>query len=392
MISNKKNIAFVSTYLPRECGIATFTKDLIDELDKVNVFDNPKIIAINDNNNYKYDNRVIMEIDQYDRDSYIKTAKAINKSDINLVVIEHEYGIFGGEAGEYILDFVENLEIPFVITLHTVLSRPTKKQKEVLTKLGEKSKKIIIMAKNTVPILEKVYGVNPSKTYFIHHGVPYRILEPREKMKEKKGFKDRYIISTFGLISPGKGLEYGIEAISKVVKEYDNILYLILGQTHPCIKRKSGEIYREKLMNLVDRLGIKEYVWFIDKYLSKDEIINYLNISDIYMTPYLGKEQAVSGTLAYAIGYGRVTISTPYMYAKEMLSDGRGLLAEFKDSNSLAKNIKYVLDNPEIKREMERKASIIGRSMTWENVSKQYTKIFIDIIGATKNINNSMVI
>ena len=391
MVSNRlRNIAFLSTYPPRECGLATFTQDLVRELDNEGILNKPKVIAVS-NDKYSYSDRVILELQQHDRRSYIDTADAVNKSDIELLVIEHEYGIFGGESGEYILDFVNNLQIPFITTLHTVLPNPLEKQREILKLLGEKSAKVITMAKNTRPILENVYGIKPSKIEVIHHGVPYRILEPREKLKEKHGLSGKTVVSTFGLLSPGKGLEYGIEAISMVAKEYKDIIYLILGQTHPCVKKESGEVYREKLMAMVESLGIGEHVRFVDKYLTKDEIIHYLQLSDIYMTPYLGKDQAVSGTLAYAVGYGRVIVSTPYSYAKEMLAEGRGLLAEFNDASSLAKQIKYVLDNPDAKDEMERKTLSVGRTMMWGNVANQYTKLFIDTLEELKLLSTKVV-
>ncbi|EKQ55430.1 MULTISPECIES: glycosyltransferase family 4 protein [unclassified Clostridium] len=385
------NIAFLSTYPSRECGLATFTQDLVREIDKNGFGNRPKVIAISDNNNYDYSSRVIMEISQHDKESYLKTADAINNSNIELLVIEHEYGIFGGESGEFILDFIDRLHIPFVTTLHTVIPNPSEKQKEILKRLGEKSSKIITMAQNTKPILEKVYSINPLKVKVIHHGVPYKALDSREKLKKKYGLSGRNVISTFGLISPGKGIEYGIEAIAKVAKSYKDIVYLILGQTHPCIKKEYGEIYREKLISMVKKLGIENNVWFIDKYLTKEEIIQYLQLSDIYMTPYLGKDQAVSGTLAYAVGYGRVIVSTPYSYAREMLSDGRGLLAEFSDSDSLARNIKYVLSNPEAKREMEKRTLSIGKTMMWENVSKQYIDLFIEVLNKDKSSGKMVV-
>lgn len=391
MVSNRiRNVAFLSTYPPRACGLATFTQDLVRELDKVGLLSKPRVIAVSDDR-YTYSDRVIMELTQHERDSYVSTADTINHSDIELLVIEHEYGIFGGKSGEYILDLVDRLQIPFITTLHTVLPKPTRKQKEILKKLGEKSARIVTMASNTVPILEKVYHIDPSKVEVIHHGVPYRIVPTREKLKEKHGLAGRSIVSTFGLISPGKGLEYGIEAIAEVAKTHKDILYLILGQTHPCIRKKSGETYREKLMKLVEKYGLQEHVRFVDKYLTKDEIIHYLQMSDIYMTPYLGKDQAVSGTLAYAVGYGRVIVSTPYSYAKEMLAEGRGLLAEFRDADSLARQIRYVLDHPDEKKEMEQKTLNLGRTMMWPNVANQYTSLIIDTIEKEK-MTNSMVI
>jgi len=385
-----RNIAFLSTYPPRECGLATFTQDLVRELDNIKLINKPVVIAVS-NGEYSYGSRVLMELCQYDRESYVKTAKVINNSGIELLVIEHEYGIFGGEAGEYILDLISNLQIPFITTLHTVLPEPTDKQKEVLKLIGEKSAKIVTMARNTIPVLESIYGIPASKTEVIHHGVPYRIVEPREKLKEKHGFAGRSVISTFGLLSPGKGLEYGIEAIAKVAMKHRDVLYLILGQTHPVVKKEYGESYRDKLVGMVHELGLNDHVLFVNKYLTKDEIITYLQMSDIYMTPYLGKDQAVSGTLAYAVGYGRVVVSTPYSYAKEMLADGRGLLAEFRDAGSLAEKILYVLDNPKAKREMEKRTRSVGMTMMWSNVADQYAKLFIGTL-EKEEFQNSMVV
>ncbi len=380
MVFNRaRNVAFLSTYPPRECGIATFTQDLINELEGIKLINAPKVIAIS-NGDYRYDDRVIMEVWQHDRDSYIKAAKELNDTDIELVVIEHEYGIFGGDWGDYVLDFIDNLHIPFITTFHTILIEPSDKQKEIIKVLGEKSQKVVTMASNTVKILTGVYGIDGCKIEVIHHGVPYRVVEPREKLKEKYGFKGRQVISTFGLISPGKGLEYGIEAIAEVAKKHEEVLYLILGQTHPCVKKEYGESYREKLEELVRRLNVEKNVQFVNKYLTKDEIIEYLQLSDIYMTPYLSREQAVSGTLAYAIGYGKVIVSTPYPYAREMLADGRGMLAEFADAKSLARCINYILEHPEAKGEMEKKSLALGRMMMWKNIANQYAQLFIETI------------
>ena len=391
VINRIRNIAFLSTYPPRECGLATFTQDLVRELDNVGLINSPRIIAINDSS-YNYNERVIFEISQHDKESYINTANAINhSSNIDLVVIEHEYGIFGGQEGEYVLDFIKNLKIPFITILHTVLQNPNKKQKHILKILGKKSMKLVTMAQNTIPVLENLYNMDSSKIEFIHHGVPYRALRSRDKLKEENGLSGRDVISTFGLLRPDKGLEYGIEAIAKVAKKHKDVLYLILGETHPFVKKQFGETYREKLIKMVDTFGINDNVKFINKYLTKDEIINYLQMSDIYLTPYLGEEQAVSGTLAYAIGYGRVIVSTPYSYAKEMLSEGRGLLADFYDSEILAKHIKYILKNPKAKMKMEKKAIKIGNTMMWDNIASQYTKLFIDTLEESK-VAGSMVV
>ncbi len=391
MVANKGlNVAFLSTYPPRECGIATFTQDLARELDKIKILGRPKVIAVS-NDRYTYGDRVIMELWQHDRESYVEAAKAINNSNIDVLVIEHEYGIFGGDSGEYILDLADNLQIPFVTTVHTVLTEPSEKQREILKKLGEKSAAVVTMARNTIPVLRDVYGIDPSRIEVIPHGVPHRVLEPREKLKERYGLAGRSVVSTFGLISPGKGLEYGIEAIARVARDHREVIYLILGQTHPCIKKEYGESYREKLEEMVNDLGVRDHVKFVNRYLTKDEIIQYLHISDIYMTPYLGRDQAVSGTLAYAVGYGKAIVSTPYSYAREMLADGRGLLAEFKDFESLAEHIRFILENPEERKEMERRTLSFGRTMMWENVARQYLRLFIDTLDEIRTKENMVI-
>jgi glycosyltransferase involved in cell wall biosynthesis len=373
------NLAFLSTFPPRECGLATFTQDLVLQLVRIPATARTRVIAVS-NAKLPQDHRVMMELDQNDRKSYSSIAQKINHSDIDLLVIEHEYGIFGGDSGEYILDLIRLLTVPFVTTLHTVLGSPLKKQRQILREIAEKSEKIITMAQNTVAILVSEYGIDPLKIEVIHHGVPQMPMKTRETLKMESGFTGRPVISTFGLLGPGKGLEYGIEAIAQIAKKHPNVIYLILGQTHPAIIKESGEAYRLELESMVRDLGLEDNVRFVNKYLTKEEIVKNLTLSDIYMTPYLGKDQAVSGTLAYAAGYGRVIISTPYMYAKEMLSGGRGLLADFRDADSLAKQIDFVLCHPDEKARMEDKTLAIGRTMMWHVVADKYVKLFSDIL------------
>ena len=378
------NIAFLSTYPPRECGLATFTQDLIAAIDNNGII-GTNVIAVNSIQNYAYDSKVKAVIGQHERGDYLKAARKLNDSNFDLLVIEHEYGIFGGEHGEYILDLINNIEIPVVTTLHTILSEPGLKQRSIINTLGQKSAKIITMAKNTKQILQSVYGVDPGKIEVIHHGVPKKLIQPRELLKKKFGYEGKQIISTFGLIGPGKGIELGIEAISRVVNDNKEILYLILGQTHPALMEE-GRLYRSKLEELVERLNLRDNVKFINRFLSTDEIIQYLQMSDIYMTPYLGKDQAVSGTMAYAVGYGKAIVSTPYLYAKEMLSDRRGLFAEFNNPDSLAGCIKYIIDNPHDKARMERDTIKIGRTMYWDKVAKHYSEVFINIMKSAPEI------
>ncbi|HVI40308.1 MAG TPA: glycosyltransferase family 4 protein [Anaerovoracaceae bacterium] len=385
MKNNKRiKIAFLSTYPPRECGLATFTQDLVTAIDSCGEIDT-KVIAVTNGENYVYDSKVIAKIAQHEQADYRKAAGELNNSDIDLLVIEHEYGIFGGEHGAYILDLINNLEIPVVTTLHTVLSKPDLKQQSIINALGKKSEKVITMARNTKPLLKSIYGIDPEKIEMIHHGVPKRAFQSREALKKKYGHENTQIINTFGLIGPSKGIEDGIEAIAKVAKDYKNVRYLILGQTHPALK-EAGEAYRHKLEELVEKLDLKENVEFINKYLSKDEIIEYLQLSDIYMTPYLGKDQAVSGTMAYAVGYGKAIVSTPYMYAKEMLSGGRGFLAEFSNPDSLAESIKNIIKNPDIKARMERDTMKLGRTMYWDKIAQCYSEVFFKILKSSPKI------
>jgi glycosyltransferase involved in cell wall biosynthesis len=370
----KVKVAFLSTYPPRECGIATFTQDLLRELNKTKTVE-AGVVALSDGE-YDYGREVLFEIRQQDRRDYAAAAEKINGLDLDLLVVEHEYGIYGSEWGSFLLDLVEGVKLPVVVTLHTTLSAPNQLQRDILQKICQKSEATVVMAQNTVPLLSDVYSVDREKIVVIHHGVPRMNLPSREELKREAGLEGRTVVSTFGLLSPGKGIEYGIRAIGQVAEKHRDILYLILGQTHPVIKRQYGEEYREQLEELVDELGLKNHVQFVNRYLSKADIMRYLKLSDIYLTPYLGKEQAVSGTLAYAVGCGRVIVSTPYAYAEEMLADGRGLLAEFKDSDSIAKQIQFLLDNPQERKKMEEKTQRLGEEMFWDSVAKRYAELF----------------
>jgi len=304
------------------------------------------------------------------------------------LVIQHEYGIFGGESGEYLLDLIYNLKITFITVLHTVLINPNEKQRYILKELGKYSARIVTMAKNTFSLLRKIYDINEDIIVYIPHGVPYINYGDRETLKKELGLNGKIVVSTFGLIGPGKGLEYGIEAIAKLKKEFPNIVYLILGRTHPGVIKYEGESYREKLLALVENLEVENNVIFINKYLTQEEILKYLQASDIYLTPYLNREQAVSGTLSYALSCGKVIVSTMYRYAEELLADGRGILVNFRDSEEIYKAIKDVLKNEDMRREIERKAFEYGRSMWWNVVAENYINLFKEVIDEIRLIQN----
>lgn len=372
----KLNVAFLSTCLPRECGLATFTKDLADALEQIDDFNLPRVVAMNNNETYVYGSHVMAQINQQNQADYSKAAMILNQSNVDLLVIQHEFGIYGGESGEYVLELVERLRIPFVVIFHTILTDPTPKQRFILNRLAHLSFKVITMAQNTVEDLTVVYGIEAEKIEMFHHGVPLVFTEVRSALKQQFGFRDRQIISTFGFLSPGKGIEYAIEALRGVATKHPEVLYRILGKTHPVVKQQFGEVYREKLSNLVSALDLEKNIQFVDKLLTQEEIVQALVVSDIYITPYLNKDQAVSGTLAYGVGYGRVIISTPYRYAQEMLADGRGLLADFRDSASLEARMLQVLDDSQRQTRMEAQTLVLGRTMMWSEVAKQYAALF----------------
>jgi glycosyltransferase involved in cell wall biosynthesis len=370
----KKLILFLSTYPPRECGIATFTQDLITQLQKNDRF-RIGIVAVSDAD-YTYPSEVVYKIEQYTEAAYKKAADWINNSGASLLMIEHEYGIFGGRDGGYILQLVKRLSLPYEITLHTVLPDPRPMQLTIIRELAAGCRHVVTMSPLTVGILQDVYKVPSEKIFVNHHGIPEIPVPSRAELKKEFGVEGRIIVSTFGLLSPGKGIEYGLRAVAKVSRKHPEILYFVLGRTHPIVQKRYGEKYREKLENIVAGCHCENNVRFVNKYLSKEDIVRYLQASDMYLTPYLGKDQAVSGTLAYAIGYGRVIISTPYMYAKSMLADGRGLLGNFRDAASLAACITRVIEHPDEKERMEKQTLLLGREMRWSRVAEKYDALF----------------
>jgi len=374
------NIVILSTYPPRECGIASFSKDLRDNL--VSIDENVSIIAITDaKNSYDYPKEVIFEVSQDEKESFREAADFVNQSSADVVIIQHEYGIFGGDDGSYVLEFANHLKKPFVATTHTVLLEPTFGQKNVLSRLGAAANGIVCMTKRSAKLLSKVYSVPEHKIRVIPHGVPFFEPKGRDELKQKYGYTGRTIVSTFGLIGPGKGIENCIKAISELVPHHPDILYLVLGKTHPNIIKKYGESYRASLVSLVEELGLTDNVKFINEFLSLDKLGDYLYMTDVYVTPYPNKNQAVSGTLTYAVGCGRAIVSTPYEYALEILGDGRGLIAQNSDDpKELAFLIEKIINDPALKQSLENKAQELGKKMSWNNVAKLYRSFLEELI------------
>jgi glycosyltransferase involved in cell wall biosynthesis len=376
-------ICFLSNFPPKECGIATFTQDLITSMNKrFNPKVKSRVIALNEESSmYNYDSRVFMQMNKDYLADYINIANRINRSDkIKIVCIQHEFGIFGGEYGSYIIPFLDTVKKPVVVTFHSVLPSPDNLRKKVVNFIGEKSAAIIVMADAAVNILHDDYGINKNKIHVIRHGIPDTPLMPVEPYKKKLRLENKIVLSTFGLLSRGKGVEYMIKALPYLVKKYPNLLYVIIGETHPVIRKREGEEYRNYLTNLVKKLELQENVKFYNKYLDVNEIIEYLLATDIYVCTNLEKNQIVSGTLSYALGCGKAVVSTPNLYAEEVLSHDRGVLAEFQNPKSFADGIDKLLSDEEWKKRIEQNAYAFGRSMIWSNVASGYLHLFNNVV------------
>jgi glycosyltransferase involved in cell wall biosynthesis len=376
---SERQVAYLSSYPPRECGIATFAKDLIDAVDRLNEFEPAMVIAMNEEETiYAYDKKVKGQIERDHVDDYVRAADYINSSKADLVNLQHEFGLFGGEWGEHINSFLEHVQKPVVTTLHTVEPNFGSKAQTVLKTISSRSASIVVMARAALRILEG-YGVPRNKISVIQHGCPDVPFVLSEIAKASLGLRNRIILSTFGLISRGKGIEYVVRALPSIVNKEPRVLYLIIGETHPEVRKAEGERYRMKLIKLVKDLGLDNYVKFHNRFLSKRELLRHLKATDIYVTPYLSPNQISSGTLMYALGMGKAIVSTPYLQAKEVLARGRGLFCKFRNPNSVAECIDRLLDET-LRRKMEKKAYEYSRSFVWSNVAKSYTKLFNQVM------------
>ncbi|MFX1438326.1 MAG: glycosyltransferase [Promethearchaeota archaeon] len=376
-------ILYMATYPPRECGIATFTKDLTTAIDqKFSPSIKSKILVINNNHGYSYGNfkEVLFDFADNDISAYKMAAKRVNEiNSIKLINIQHEFGIFGGEYGEFLIEFLKFVKKPVVISFHTIIPDPEDKLKKVVCKLAKYSSYLIVMANMGIEILRKDYDIK-KKTILIPHGAPIVPFVDSTKEKTAMGINEKIILTSFGLINSGKGYEYVIESLSEVVKKYPNILYLIIGETHPIVRKKEGEKYRNFLKEKVKEFNLENNVKFYNRYMSLEEIVKFLLATDIYISSNLNPNQIVSGTLAYAIACGRAIVSTPFIYAKDIVTPERGLLVNFRDPNSYTNALIEILSNPLLKKEMERNNYSFSRSMIWPNVALEYYNIFKRVI------------
>jgi glycosyltransferase involved in cell wall biosynthesis len=373
-------VLLLGSYPPRECGIATFMHDVKTSFDGA-FASRTDVIAIDEPGGEarRYPPEVVARLQEQNRFSYKEIARFIDRHPAELLNIQHEYGLFGGERGEWLVSLLDDVIKPVVLTMHTVLPEPDDVMLRVTRELCERSSRVVSLSATGRDLLERVYGVDPDRLRVIHHGVPDVPFTTTDAAKASFGIGQRMVISTFGLINRGKGLEYAIEAMRDVVARHPEVLYLILGETHPVVRRREGESYRESLQELVRSYGLQYNVQLVDKYLDFDELVSYLQATDIYLTPYLNPVQIVSGTLAYAVGCGKAIVSTPYLYAQELLAYGRGFLCEFRDARSIAENVTALLDDPSLRRATERRAYRFGRQMTWSHVAREYGRLFVEL-------------
>jgi len=371
------NIAFIGNYLPRTCGIATFTRDLLVSVRK-NLNSDSTVFAIamdEEGKTYNYADEVLYSVGQNKLKDYIEAANIINTSNAQVVSIQHEFGIYGGWDGIYLLSMLSRINIPIVTTLHTVLLSPSPNQKKIITEIAQRSFKTVVMSRDSAQTLNRVYGVPEEKIEIIFHGTPDFISVDTSHFKKRFKLEGRKMILTFGLLSPSKGIETVIRALPPLTKDFPDITYVILGITHPNVLKEQGEKYREGLVRLVERLRLRPHVIFDDRFVKLEELYAWLQASDIYVTPYMNKDQSVSGTLSYAMGAGNAIISTPYRYAEEMLSEGRGVLFDFNDSEKLSAILRDLLSDANKLRSLQKKAYYFGKQMSWKKVSKRYVEV-----------------
>lgn len=370
-------IAFVGNYVPRLCGIATFTADICESL----AGEYPAIdffaAAMNDTpQGYPYPDRVRFEVGQNDKDEYRQLAEYLNMSQVDLVCLQHEYGIYGGPAGSHLLTTLRRLRMPIVTTLHTVLAEPDELQARVLRELCELSERLIVMSEQGRRFLTSIYDCPDGKIDLVPHGIPDMPFVDPNFYKDLFKVEGRRVILTFGLLSPNKGIEYMIDALPEIARRVPDVIYIVLGVTHPHVKREQGEKYRLDLQVRARRLGIAKHVVFHNRYVTLEELCQFLGAADLYVTPYLNAAQIASGTLAYSLGNGKAVISTPYWYANELLADGRGQLVPFHDSAALAAAAIELFDNEAKRHAMRKRAYSYGRQMIWKEVARLYLQSF----------------
>jgi glycosyltransferase involved in cell wall biosynthesis len=366
-------IAVIGNHLPRQCGIATFTTDLCDAIAAEYGTAQLSVVAINDGqSSYSYPERVRFEISEGDIASYRAAADFLNASGVDLVCLQHEYGIFGGKSGNHIMELLKHPKIPVITTLHTVLREPNLDQRVVMHQIAARSQRLIVMSQYSSHIVQEIFGVPADKIDLIPHGIPDLPFEQPDIYKKRFSCQGKSVLLTFGLLSPNKGFESAIQAMPRILASHSNAVYMIAGATHPQIRAREGDRYRLELQALAKKHGVEQQVLFVNRFVSPEEMAALVGSADIYITPYCHEAQSVSGTLAYALGAGKAIISTPYWYAAEALKDGRGMLVPFESPAAIATAAIALLDDDEARQAMRERAYLYARPMVWKRVAQSY--------------------
>ncbi|MDR3718543.1 MAG: glycosyltransferase family 4 protein [Bryobacteraceae bacterium] len=375
--SSVRTIAFLGDYLPRKCGIATFTYDLLEAVAERHPRSRCFAVPVNDVEGcYRYSDVVRFEIEERDLASYRHAADFLNTSDVDVVSVQHEFGIYGGPAGSHLLALLRGLKAPVVTTLHTVLLKPNADQYRVMRELTERSTRLVVMTERGRTILQQVYQAPAAKIDLIPHGIPNVPFFAPDHYKDQLGMQEKTVLLTFGLLSPNKGIEHVLNALPDIVPEFPGVVYIVLGATHPNELRTRGEAYRLSLEAIARNKKLEDNVIFHNRFVELKELTAFIGAADLYITPYLGEAQITSGTLAYAFGAGKPVISTPYWHAAELLSDQRGVLVPFADPRAIAREVKGLLRNETRRNAMSDNAYRLGRKMVWSNTAGLYMSSF----------------
>ena len=376
-LSLPSRIAIIGNYLPRQCGIATFTTDLCDAISTEFGTDRLFALPVNDpESEYDYPDRVRFELTEEELASYDRAAEFLNFTNVDLVCVQHEYGIFGGAAGSHILELLRQIRMPVVTTLHTVLREPNPDQCRIMVELAQLSDRLIVMSQHSAEFLQDIFHVPAAKIDVIPHGVPNLAFVDPNFYKDRFGVGGQSVLLTFGLLSPNKGVETVIQAMPRILAHHSNVTYIVAGATHPHIRRREGDKYRESLQLMAKDLGVDKNVIFHNRFFSPEEMMEFIGSADIYITPYKNEAQVVSGTLAYALGAGKAVISTPYWHAQELLDQHRGVLVPFQDANAIAEQTIWLLENEAERHAMRKRAYLYSRNMVWKSVAQDYMRSF----------------
>lgn len=383
-------IAYIGTYPPRECGIGTFTHNLYNSVTAAaqnTELDESFIVAMNDfDQNYEYPKEVELTIRQESQKDYLSAVNYINLSGADCCILEHEFGIYGGQNGVYILPLLHRLEIPLIVTLHTIIKTPSYNEKSILQEICKMANRVVVMSRKAIGFLIDTYNVPNEKIAFIEHGVPDFQFAQNKSKKEFK-LENKKLLLTFGFISRNKGIELAIKAMPKVVEKHPDVLYMVLGKTHPNVLRYAGDEYRVYLTRLIKELKLEKNVVLLNKFVSQKDLFKYLYASDIYITPYLNEAQITSGTLSYAVGAGSAVVSTPYWHAAELLANDKGILFDFNDSKKLSKVLIELLNNPNKRLQLRKRAYDYGREITWPKIGVKYDNLLQTVVIDNLKIN-----